>query len=194
MNTRKESLCRAISSNIHSLGQCTLMAREQVMSDQQVSGNPCNLIPALRVCYYQPVTSCVQDESLNLWKLMHHSEMIEACSAWWVPDPRCSMACGQFKPSGMVAWASSVFWIPLSRWAQVHLCSIAVPVSVFQRPHLPEKASTQSRGTFLQHLPLNGFAAISTGQAGAAYGQSQFLVMCSHCDIKTKYFLIGQTA
>jgi hypothetical protein len=38
MNTRKHSLSRAISSNIQFFGQCTLMAREQVMSDQEVTG------------------------------------------------------------------------------------------------------------------------------------------------------------
>jgi hypothetical protein len=46
MNPRKDSLLRAISSNIHFLGQCTLIAREQVMSHQQVIATPCNLIPA----------------------------------------------------------------------------------------------------------------------------------------------------
>jgi hypothetical protein len=65
MNIRKHRLLRAISSNIHFLSQCPLMAREQVMSDQQVTGTPCNLIPALCVCYYQAVTSCVQGETLN---------------------------------------------------------------------------------------------------------------------------------
>jgi hypothetical protein len=65
MNPRKHSLLRAISSNIHFLGQCTFMVREQVMSDQQVAGTPCNLIPALLVCYYQTTTSCVQGETLN---------------------------------------------------------------------------------------------------------------------------------
>jgi hypothetical protein len=38
MNTRKHSLIRAILPKIHVLGQCTLMAKEQVMSDQQVTG------------------------------------------------------------------------------------------------------------------------------------------------------------
>jgi hypothetical protein len=63
MNIRKQSLLRGISSNILFLGQCTLMATEEVMSDQQDNGIPCNLIPALRVCYYQTVTWCVQGET-----------------------------------------------------------------------------------------------------------------------------------
>jgi hypothetical protein len=65
MNPRKHSFLRAISSNIHSLGQCTLKAREKVMSDQQVTETPCNLIPALHGCYYQTLTLCVQGETLN---------------------------------------------------------------------------------------------------------------------------------
>jgi hypothetical protein len=72
-------------------------------------------------------------------------------------------------------------------------CSVAVPVSVFPRPHLTEKAATRSRGTFLHLLPLTGLAAIATGQAGAACGHSQFLVMCAHCDKTIKSFLIAQT-
>jgi hypothetical protein len=75
MNTRKHSLLRAISCNIHFLGQCPLMSRKHVMSDQQVTGNPCNIIPALCVSYYQTVTLCVQGETLNSWQHMHHSEM-----------------------------------------------------------------------------------------------------------------------
>jgi hypothetical protein len=71
---------------------------------------------------------------------------------------------------------------------------VAVPVSVFHRTQITEKAATQSRGTFLHLLPMIGFAAIATGQAGAAYGYSPFLVMWTHCDITTKSFLIGQTA
>jgi hypothetical protein len=66
MNARKHSLRRAISSNIHLLGQCNLMAREKVMSDQQVTEAPCNLIPASSVCYYQTVTSCVHGENLEI--------------------------------------------------------------------------------------------------------------------------------
>jgi hypothetical protein len=58
-------LLRAISTNIHFLGQCTLMDREQVMSNQQLTGIPCNLIPALCGCNYQTVTSCVQIETLS---------------------------------------------------------------------------------------------------------------------------------
>jgi hypothetical protein len=75
MNPRKHSLLRAILSNIHFLGQCTLMAREQVMSDQHVTKTPWNLIPALLDCYYQTVTSCVQGKTLNSWQSMHQSEM-----------------------------------------------------------------------------------------------------------------------
>jgi hypothetical protein len=37
-------------------------------------------------------------------------------------------------------------------------------------------------------------AAIAAGQAGAACGHSQFLVMWAHFDITTKSFLISQTA
>jgi hypothetical protein len=73
-------------------------------------------------------------------------------------------------------------------------CSVVVPVSVFHRPHLTETASTQSRDTFLQLLPLSGMAAITIGQAGVAYGHSQVLVMWAHCVITSKYFLIGKTA
>jgi hypothetical protein len=40
---------------------------------------------------------------------------------------------------------------------------------------------------------LTSLAAITTGQAGAACGNSQFLVMWAHWDITTKSFLIGQT-
>jgi hypothetical protein len=65
MNPREHSLLRAISSNIHFLGQCTLMAKGQVMSDQQVTGTPCKLLTALHVCYYQIMTSCVQGETLS---------------------------------------------------------------------------------------------------------------------------------
>jgi hypothetical protein len=36
-------------------------------------------------------------------------------------------------------------------------------------------------------------AAIATGQAGAAYGHSQFFLMGAHCVIATKIFLIGHT-
>jgi hypothetical protein len=74
MNTRKHSLLRAISCNIHFLGQCPLMSRKHVMSDQQVTGNPCNIIPALCVSYYQTVTLCVQGETLNSWQ--PHIEMM----------------------------------------------------------------------------------------------------------------------
>jgi hypothetical protein len=62
---QETQLTHAISSNIDFLRQCTLMAREKVMSDEQVTGTPCNLIPAFRVCYYQTVTSCAQGETLN---------------------------------------------------------------------------------------------------------------------------------
>jgi hypothetical protein len=65
MNLMKHILLRTISSNIHSLGQCSLMAREQVMSDQQMTLTPSNLIPASQVCYYLTVTSCVQGDTLN---------------------------------------------------------------------------------------------------------------------------------
>jgi hypothetical protein len=52
------------------------MAREQVVSDEHVvTGTPLNVIPALRVCYDQTVTSCVQCETLNLWQPTHHSVM-----------------------------------------------------------------------------------------------------------------------
>jgi hypothetical protein len=44
----------------------------------------------------------------------------EACSAWWVPVPSCTNACGRLKPWGMVAWASSVFGIRQSWRAQVN--------------------------------------------------------------------------
>jgi hypothetical protein len=65
MNPGKHSLSRAISSNIHFLGERKLLDREQVLSDQQVTGTPCNLIAALPVCYYQTVMSCVQGDNLN---------------------------------------------------------------------------------------------------------------------------------
>jgi hypothetical protein len=65
MNPRKHSLLRAILSNIYILGQYTLISTRQVMSDQLVNGTQCNLIPALRCCYYQTVAWCVQGDTLN---------------------------------------------------------------------------------------------------------------------------------
>jgi hypothetical protein len=40
MNPRKQSLLKAILYNIHFFGEGTLMAGEQVMSDQQATGTP----------------------------------------------------------------------------------------------------------------------------------------------------------
>jgi hypothetical protein len=68
INTRKQVsaiLSRTTSCNIHFLGQCPLLAREQVMTDEQMTWTLCNLIPDLRVCYYQTVTSSVHGETLN---------------------------------------------------------------------------------------------------------------------------------
>jgi hypothetical protein len=120
MNPRKHSLFSTISYNIHFLGQYTLMAREQVISDQQLTGTPCNLIPALLGCIIKPwhsvfrVRPWIHDNwcSTVRWR--------EACSAWWVPDPSCRKSCGQFKPWGMVAWARSVFGISQSWRVQVN--------------------------------------------------------------------------
>jgi hypothetical protein len=58
----------------------------------------------------------------------------EACSAWWVPDWSCTKACGQFKPWGMVAWASSVFGIPQSWQAQVNHV-LLLSLSPFSQGH-----------------------------------------------------------
>lgn len=44
----------------------------------------------------------------------------EVCSAWWAPDPSCTKACGQLKPWGKLAWASSGFGIPQFWWAHVY--------------------------------------------------------------------------
>jgi hypothetical protein len=194
MNTRKHNLLRAISSNIHFLGQCTLISREQVMSDQQGTGTPCNLIPVLHVCDYQTVTSCVQVDTLNSWQLMHHSEMKRGLFCLVSSRLKLHKDLWTIQIMGHGSLGKQcVSNSPILR-SSGQPCSLAVPVSIFSRLHLSEKASIQSRGTFLQLFPLTSLAAITTGQAGAAYGHSQFLVMWAHCDIATKSFLIGQTA
>jgi hypothetical protein len=152
MNTRKHSLLRAMSSNIHFLGHCTLMAREQVMSDQQVTGTPWNLLPALRVCYYQIVTSCVQSETLNSWQVMHHSEMKRGLFFLVNSRPSCRKACGQLNLWDMVAWASSVFRIPQSWQAQVNY-AVLLSLSLFSPSHtsqrnLPHKPGAPSASFF----------------------------------------------
>jgi hypothetical protein len=60
------------------------------------------------------MTSCVQGETLNSWQPIHHSEMKSVLFCLVSSDPTCTKACGQFKPWGIVAWASSVFGIPKS--------------------------------------------------------------------------------
>jgi hypothetical protein len=159
MNSRKNSFLRTILTNIHYLHQCTLMAREQVMSDQQMTGTPCNLIPALRVCSYQTVTSCVQGDTLNSWQPMNHSEMNRGLFCLGVRDPSCTKTCEQFKPWGIVAWASSVFGIPQSWRAQVKH-ALLLSLSPFSSSHtelikLPQLAGAPSSRFFywLSWLP-----------------------------------------
>jgi hypothetical protein len=176
MNPRKHSLLRAISSNIRFLGQCTLMTREQVISDQQVIGTPCNLIPTLLGCYYQTVTSCVQSETLNSWQLMHHSEMRRGLFCLVSSRLKLHKSLWTIQTMGHGCLGQQCVWNSPILTSSGQPCSIAVPVSVFPRPHLTEKVATQSRGTFLQLLPLTCLAAIAIGQAWAAYGLSWFLV------------------
>jgi hypothetical protein len=117
----------------------------------------------------------------------------EACSAWWFPDPSCTQACGQFKPWDMVAWASSCleFPNPDEHRSSMFCCCPCL--------HIPKAIlNWESFHTKERHIPwassMTGMSAIATGHAGAAYGHSQFLVMCAHCDITNNTFLIGQTA
>jgi hypothetical protein len=169
------------------------MSTEQLMWDQQVNGTPCNLIPALSGCYYHTMTSFVEAETLNSWHPMHHSEIKSDLICLVISRPKlCTIqTMGHGNLGKQCVWNSPI----LMSSGQPRY--VAVPVSVFPRSLLSEKTSTQGRDTFLQCLPLTGLAglaAIATGQAGVAYGHSQFLVMCVHCDITTKSFLIGQTA
>jgi hypothetical protein len=150
MNPREHSLLKAISSNIHFLGQCTLMAREQMMSDLHVPGTPCNLIPALRVCYFQTMTSCVQDETLNSWQSKHHTEMKRGLFCLVSSRPKLHKGLGQFKPWGMVVCTSSVFGIPQSWWAQVNHV-LLLSLSPLSKGH-----------TWLRKLPHNAWAMSSS--------------------------------
>jgi hypothetical protein len=120
---------------------------------------------------------------------------IETCSrnlfCFVSSTPKLHKCLWKIQTMGHGTWASSLLAGFLRSSGQP--CSVPVPVSVFTKPHLTEKASTQIRGTFLQLLPLIGLAAIATGQAGAAYGHSQSLVIWAHCDITNKHFLIVET-
>jgi hypothetical protein len=169
------------------------MASERVMSDQQLTGTLCNIITALCVCYYQTVTFCVQGETLNSWQPIHHSERKRGLFCLVSSRPKLHKCLWTIQTMGHGNLGYQCIWNFAILMSSGQPCSVTIPVSIFHRPHLTEKASTQCRGTFLQHLPLTGLAAIATGQTGAAYAHSQFLVMWGHCDITTKSFLILQT-
>jgi hypothetical protein len=84
---------------------------------------------------------------------------MEACSAWWVTCPSCTKACGQFKSWAIVAWASYVFGIPQSWWAQVNHI-LLLSLSPFSAGHtllrkIPHKAGAPSSSFFhwLDWLP-----------------------------------------
>jgi hypothetical protein len=129
------------------------------MSDQQVKGTPCNLIPDLRVCYYQTVTSCVQGETLNSWQLMHHSELKRGLFCLVSFRPKLQKVVWTIPTMCMVAWASSVFGIPQSCWAHVNHV-LLLSLSLFSLATLNWETFTQSRATFFQLLTLTGLAAI----------------------------------
>jgi hypothetical protein len=187
MNPRKHSLRKAILSNIHFLGQCTLMSREQVMSNQQVTGTPYNLIPALRVCYYQTVMSCVQGETRNSWESMHHSEMKRGLFCLVSSRPNLHKGLWTFKPWVMVVCCSSVLGIPQSWRAQVndilfHPCLNFLPATLnwesfhTKQGHLPPTSSIDCLGC---HSNKPGRSCLwtfpITGDVGPLWHQNQIV-------------------
>jgi hypothetical protein len=182
MNPRKHCSCWAIFFQHWFLDQCTLMSREQVMSDQQVSGTPCKLIPALHVCYYQIMISWVQGETLNSWQPMPHSEMKRGMFCLWVPDSRCTKACGQYKPLDMVASDKSMFGIPHpdKLRSSMFCCCPCV--------HFPQATlNWENFHTKQGYLPLafsfDWLSYHSNRPDGSSLLHSQVLGICAHCDI-----------
>jgi hypothetical protein len=142
---------------------------------------------------------------IKLWNLLlrvrpwiHDSQCTtvrwrEACSAWWVPDPSGTKACGQFKPWGIVAWARSVWRIPQSSQAQVnHVLLLSLS------PFSPATLNWESCHTKQGHLPpsssIDWLGCHSNRQGRRSLWTLPVPGKVVHCDITTKSFLIGQTA
>jgi hypothetical protein len=161
------------------------------MSDQHVTGTPCNLIPSLPVCYYQTVTSCVQDETL-----IHDSQ-------WTTMRWRKTNLLGEFQ--------NQVAKKPLDN-SNVGVCWLAVclefpnpdelrstmfcccPCLHFSSGMLNWESCHTKQGHLHSSTSIDWLGWHSNSPCRRNLGHSQFLVMWANCDITTNFFLIGETA